>query len=276
MTDRYAVIGNPVAHSKSPEIHAAFARATGEEVEYDCLISPIGSFAPIVGQFRLSGGKGLNVTVPFKQEAFRLADSLSRRASTAQAVNTLRFDGNRAYGDNTDGEGLVRDITRNLGVKLAGKRVLVLGAGGAAQGIIAPLEAQGPASPMVVNRDPAKAEALAVRFGGKVRAASYLLLAHGQFEVVVNATSASLTGALPPIPTGIFSKEALAYDMVYGRGETPFLERARAEGAGVLADGLGMLVEQAAESFFVWRGVRPDTRAVLAALRDSASVQRLQ
>jgi shikimate dehydrogenase len=276
MTDRYAVIGNPVAHSKSPEIHAAFARATGEEVEYDRLLSPIGSFASIVEQFRLSGGKGLNVTVPFKQEAFRLADSLSRRASTAQAVNTLRFDGDRAFGDNTDGEGLVRDITRNLGVRIAGKRVLVLGAGGAAQGIIAPLQAQGPASLLVANRDPAKAEALAVRFGGKVRAASYLLLAHGQFEVVVNATSASLTGALPPIPTGIFSKEALAYDMVYGRGETPFLERARAEGAGVLADGLGMLVEQAAESFFVWRGVRPDTRAVLAALRDSASVQRLQ
>jgi len=276
MTDRYAVIGNPVAHSRSPGIHTAFARATGEEVEYDRLLSPIGSFASIVGHFRRLGGKGLNVTVPFKHEAFRLADSLSPRASTAQAVNTLRFDGDRAYGDNTDGEGLVRDITRNLGVKLAGKRVLVLGAGGAAQGIIAPLQAQGPASLLVANRDPAKAEALAVRFGGKVRIASYLLLANGQFEVVVNATSAGLTGALPPIPKGIFSKGALAYDMVYGRGDTPFLERARAEGAGVLADGLGMLVEQAAESFFVWRGVRPDTRAVLAALRDSASVQRLQ
>jgi len=275
MTDRYAVIGNPVAHSKSPEIHAAFARATGEEVEYDRLLSPIGSFASIVGHFRRLGGKGLNVTVPFKQEAFRLADSLSGRASTAQAVNTLRFDGDRAYGDNTDGEGLVRDITRNLGVKLAGKRVLVLGAGGAAQGVIGPLQQQGPASLLVANRDPAKAEALAARFGGKVRAASYLSLAHGQFEVVVNATSASLTGELPPIPKGIFSKEALAYDMVYGRGDTPFLGRARAEGAGVLADGLGMLVEQAAESFFVWRGVRPDTEAVLAALRDSASVKRL-
>ena len=276
MTDRYAVIGNPVAHSKSPEIHTAFARATGEEVEYDRLLSPIRSFASIVEEFRLSGGKGLNVTVPFKQEAFRLADSISGRARTARVVNTLRFDGDRVYGDNTDGEGLVRDITRNLGVKLAGKRVLVLGAGGAAQGIIAPLQDQGPVSLLVANRDPAKAEALAALFRGKVRAVSYLSLAHGQFEVVVNATSASLTGALPPIPKGIFSKEALAYDMVYGRGDTPFLERARAEGAGVLADGLGMLVEQAAESFFVWRGVRPDTRAVLAGLRDSASVRRLQ
>src|SRR5579864_5213573 len=247
--DRYAVIGNPVAHSKSPEIHAEFARSTGEDIEYGRLLASLDGFAVAVERFRAGGGKGANVTLPFKEDAFRLATALSNRARGAQAVNTLRFDRDRIFGDNTDGAGLVRDIRHNRGVALAGKRVLLLGAGGAARGVIAPLLAEHPASLVVANRTPGTARALAVLFGRGVEANTYAELAGARFAVVVNATSASLAGNLPPLPECVFAPGALAYEMVYGMGETPVLAFARTQGAGVLADGLGMLIERRRSPF---------------------------
>jgi len=265
MVDRYAVIGSPVAHSKSPEIHAAFARTLGETIEYGRLLAQAEEFRASAERFRKEGGKGLNVTVPCKEEAFRYADVLSDRARVAEAVNTLRFDAKAVFGDNTDGEGLIRDITLNLRVGLAGKRVLLLGAGGAARGVLGPLLAARPASLAIANRARARAEALAARFGEVSRAVPYSALEGGAFDVVINATSASLADLLPPIPKGVFAPGGLAYDMVYGKGDTPFLARARSEGAGCVADGLGMLIEQAAESYFVWRGIRPPGAAGLSA-----------
>jgi len=267
MTDRYAVIGNPVEHSKSPEIHAAFAQALGEDIEYARLLATPAGFRPAADRFRKEGGKGLNITVPCKEEAFHYADALSDRARVAEAVNTLRFDAARVFGDNTDGFGLVRDITHNLGVSLAGKRVLLLGAGGAARGVLAPLLAERPASLAIANRAQARAAALARRLGAGSRGIAYAELEGRSFDVVINATSASLAGLLPPIPRGIFAQRGLAYDMAYGNIETPFLARARSEGAACAADGSGMLIEQAAESYFVWRGVRPPTEAGFSALR---------
>ena len=264
MPDRYAVIGHPVAHSRSPWIHAQFARATGEDMEYGAIDVPPAEFARAVERFRSQGGKGLNVTLPFKPEAFRLCAETSARAAAAQAVNTLVLDRARLYGDNTDGEGLVRDLTVNLGRRLDGERVLLLGAGGAAQGVLAPLAQAGAAAIVIANRTVARAQALAQRVPG-AEACGFEALAGRTFGLVVNATSAGLQGELPPLPPGLFGAGALAYDMIYGR-DTEFLALARAAGAAT-ADGLGMLVEQAAESFLVWRGVRPDTRAVLAALR---------
>jgi len=261
------VIGNPVAHSKSPEIHAAFAQALGEDIEYARLLATPAGFRPAADRFRKEGGKGLNITVPCKEEAFRYADALSDRARVAEAVNTLSFDAGQVFGDNTDGFGLVRDITHNLGVSLAGKRVLLLGAGGAARGILAPLLAERPASLAIANRDQARAAALARRFGVGSGTITYEALAGCSFDVVINATSASLADLLPPIPRGIFARRGLAYDMVYGKPDSPFLARARSEGVGCAADGSGMLIEQAAESYFVWRGVRPPTEAGFAALR---------
>ncbi len=264
MPDRYAVIGHPVAHSKSPWIHAQFARATGEDIDYDAIDAPPAGFVAAVEKFRAAGGKGLNVTLPFKEEAFRLCVGTSARAAAAQAVNTLVLDRAQPFGDNTDGVGLVRDLTVNLGRSLAGAHVLLLGAGGAAQGVLAPLAEAGAAAIVVANRTPARAEALAARLRG-VAACSFDALAGRAFDLVVNATSAGLGGELPRLPPGLFRPGALAYDLVYGR-DTEFLAMARAAGAAA-SDGLGMLVEQAAESFLVWRGVRPDTREVLAALR---------
>jgi shikimate dehydrogenase len=264
--DRYAVIGHPVAHSKSPWIHAQFARATGEELEYGAIDAPPEGFAREVERFRAAGGKGLNVTLPFKTEAFRWCAEASARAAAAQAVNTLVLDRARAFGDNTDGVGLVRDLTVNLGRRLAGSRVLLLGAGGAAQGVLGPLAQSGIAALVVANRTVSRAQALAARVPGAA-ACGFDGLAGRAFDVVVNATSAGLAGELPLLPRRLFADGALAYDMVYGRA-TEFLAMARAAGAET-ADGLGMLVEQAAESFLVWRGVRPETRAVLAALRAS-------
>jgi shikimate dehydrogenase len=267
MTDRYAVIGNPVAHSKSPQIHAAFAQETGEDIEYGRLLAPLEGFSDAVKQFRAAGGRGLNVTVPFKEEAYRLATLHSERARIAEAVNTLRFDAGALYGDNTDGAGLVRDIRDNLGVAIAGRRILLLGAGGAARGVIAPLLAEDPKDLTIANRTLERAEALERHFAPRVRASAYAALSGSRFDIVVNATSASLAGALPPLPRVVFAAGSLAYDMMYGRGLTPFLEWARGQGAGLTADGLGMLIEQAAESFFVWRGIRPRTATVLASLR---------
>lgn len=264
MTDRYAVVGNPVAHSKSPAIHAAFARATGQDLAYGRLEAPLDGFEDAVAEFRRQGGRGLNVTLPFKERAFRLAGRVSERAGAAEAVNTLRFEGELVEGDNTDGAGLVRDLRDNLGVALQGRRLLIAGAGGAAQGVVRPLLEAGVAAIVVANRTAARAHDLAARFSG-VSGCGYAELAGQRFDVVVNATSAGLSGEGPPLPDAVLDAAGLAYDMVYGR-DTPFLAWARARGARA-ADGLGMLVEQAAESFFLWRGVRPDTRPVLAALR---------
>jgi shikimate dehydrogenase len=269
MPDQYAVIGNPVAHSKSPQIHAEFARQGGQEIVYERLLAPTNAFMEIASAFRARGGRGLNVTLPFKGEAFRFASLLSDRARAAQAVNTLKFDGDAIFGDNTDGAGLVHDLARNLGCAVAGRRVLLLGAGGAARGVVKPLLEQQPAVLVLANRNLDKAQLLSNNFGGALEASTYAALAGKRFDLVINATSASLTGQLPPLPPRVFAPGALAYDMVYGHDETPFLAFARGEGAAALADGLGMLVEQAAESFFVWRGVRPDTAPVLKLLRQA-------
>jgi shikimate dehydrogenase len=271
MPDQYAVIGNPVAHSKSPQIHVEFARQTGQDLTYERLLAPTDGFIATVQAFHARGGSGVNVTLPFKVEAFGYASQLSERARAAQAVNTLKFGDDAIFGDNTDGAGLVNDVTRNLGCVISGRRVLLLGAGGAAHGVIKPLLEQQPARLILANRSLVKAQQLAQNFGHNLEAVTYTALAGRQFDLVINATSASITGALPPLPPGVFAQGALAYDMMYGKGETPFLAFARAEGAAKRADGLGMLVEQAAESFLIWRGVRPDTAPVLMLLRQAAA-----
>ncbi|MCA1926355.1 MAG: shikimate dehydrogenase [Thiobacillus sp.] len=264
MIDRYAVFGHPIAHSKSPQIHAAFARQTGETLSYEAILAPLDGFAASLADFMAHGGRGANVTVPFKEEAFRLAAARTPRASLAGAVNTLLLDGADITGDNTDGAGLVADLTRNLRVELAGARILLLGAGGAARGVIGPLLDAGVAHLVVANRTVDKAVALAALFDGRVSGTGFAE-PDTAFDAVINATSASLAGDLPPVSRAIFSPRTLAYDMMYGR-DTPFLALARECGAAT-ADGLGMLVEQAAEAFYVWRGVRPDTAPVIAGLR---------
>ncbi|MFC0594230.1 shikimate dehydrogenase [Ottowia pentelensis] len=274
MPDRYAVIGHPIAHSKSPFIHDLFAQATGQDMTYEAIdggAAP-GGFERAVQAFRAAGGRGLNVTLPFKLAALQLADEASADARLAGAANTLIFEGAHARAHNTDGIGLVRDIEHNLGTPLAGRRVLLLGAGGATRGVLLPIARAGAARIFIANRTADKAHALArelaPHLGGVALAGGGLdaLAGAGAFDVVVNATSASLSGQAPAVPPSAFAPGALAYDMVYGQGLTPFLAAARAAGCARVADGLGMLVEQAAESFALWRGVRPDTRAVLARL----------
>lgn len=269
MTDLYAVFGNPIAHSRSPDIHTRFAQACAQDLHYEARLAAVDGFAEAISAFVASGGKGANVTVPFKEEAFRLSTRLSDRAQRAGAVNTLIFKGAEIHGDNTDGAGLVRDIECNAGLPLAGKRVLLLGAGGASRGVIAPILASGPASLFIANRSADKAVALAGSFSAlaAVDGGSFAEIDGRQFDVVINATSASLSGESLPLPAGVFAAGALAYDMMYGKGETPFLKLAREQGAASCVDGLGMLVEQAAEAFFIWRGVRPETGVVLADLR---------
>ena len=267
--DRYVVIGNPVSHSKSPRIHRMFADATGQQLEYRTLQAPLDAFTSTAKIFFVEGGRGANITVPFKEEAFQLADVLSPRAQSAGAVNTLwtAADG-LLHGDNTDGVGLVRDITGNLDMPLAGQRILLLGAGGAARGVILPLLQERPSELFIANRSPEKAVQLAALSGNvNVRGGGFSQLAGQSFDVVINATSTGLSDTALPIPPDVFAHQALAYEMVYGR-DTAFMQQAAA-GKARVADGLGMLVEQAAESFFVWRGVRPDTAPVIAALRAS-------
>lgn len=271
MSDLYAVIGNPIAHSKSPAIHAAFARQTSQDIDYKHLFCEIGAFAETVNTFRRAGGKGLNVTVPFKHEAYAMATRRSARAEQAAAVNTLSFSATEIAGDNTDGAGLTRDIIANLGFTLRGKSILLLGAGGASFGVVGPLLAAAPAALIIANRTVSKAEALVQHFGAQAAAcrfaaSGYAALGAQPFDVVINATSAGLADRMPELPQDLFTPGALAYEMVYGK-TTPFMRYAQARGATV-ADGLGMLVEQAAESFWVWRGVRPQTAPVIAALRD--------
>ncbi len=275
MTDQYAVIGNPVAHSLSPQIHAQFARATGQDLAYGRILAPREGFRDAVLAFRAAGGKGLNVTLPFKHEAWRVAGVRSGFALAAGAVNTLSFEGGSIVGHNTDGIGLVRDLTQNLRAGIRGKRVLLMGAGGASYGVMEPLLREQPESVVVANRTLEKAVELVGYFeklqscalqGFSARA--YGALAGTQYDIVINATSAGLEGAMPPLPEEILAPGALAYDMVYAR-RTPFLDFAQARGAR-FADGLGMLVEQAAESFDIWRGVRPETAPVIRALRQKA------
>jgi shikimate dehydrogenase len=265
--DRYVVIGNPVAHSLSPEIHAQFARATGESIVYERLLAPAGDFARVAREFFAAGGRGANVTLPFKTEACDFAAERTPRAQEAGAVNTLWLRGSAIVGDNTDGAGLVRDLTANLGLALAGRRILLLGAGGAARGVAAPLLALAPATLVVANRTRERAQELARRFGGSgcMRGIGLDEL-DGSFDLVVNATSSSTRGETLTLPEGLFAPGASAYDMAYGPAARPFLDKARAAGARA-CDGLGMLVEQAAESFWLWRGKRPETAAVIAGLR---------
>jgi len=270
--DRYAVIGHPIAHSKSPQIHAVFARQTAQDLSYEAILAPLDGFVATVQAFRAAGGRGMNITVPFKLEAFALADRHTPRARAAGAVNTLAFGADGILGDNTDGAGLVRDLTVNLGCALQGRRVLLLGAGGAARGAILPLLGERPAVLAIANRTMAKAEELVRAFAAdagetRLSASSFAALAGQSFDVIINATAASLSDDVPPLPPGLYADGALAYDMMYGRGDTAFMAAARTDGAARVADGLGMLVEQAAESFTLWRGIRPDSRAVLAELR---------
>ncbi|MGZ9892282.1 shikimate dehydrogenase [Bordetella bronchiseptica] len=272
---RYAVIGNPIAHSRSPQIHAMFSAQTGRPLRYERLLAPVDGFLPTVQAFRESGGLGLNVTVPFKLEAYALAGAhLSERARLAGAVNTLSWRDGAWHGCNTDGIGLVSDLLR-LGVALAGARVLLVGAGGAARGVLPPLAEAGCARIHIVNRTAARAAGLAAAWraaapltGTRVSAGALAEAAEpGGWNVVINATASGLQDAAPDLPGGLYAPDALAYDMMYGARPTAFMRQAEADGAARCADGLGMLVGQAADSFHIWHGVRPDPGPVLLALR---------
>ncbi|MDP5293562.1 shikimate dehydrogenase [Oceanimonas sp. CHS3-5] len=266
--DRYVVIGNPIAHSQSPFIHQAFAEQTGQTMDYERLLLSLDNFEGGLGNFVQAGGRGCNITVPFKTDALAVADELSERATLAEAVNTLKVlkDG-RLFADNTDGAGLVMDLKR-LGVPLAGQRILLLGAGGAARGVMGPLLAEQPATLVVANRTEARAAALASRFAalGPVTHQPLDDL-QGAFDLIINSTSASLQGERLTLPASLCHSGTHVYDMMYGREDTPFLCWAAEQGVSKRYDGLGMLVGQAAESFYLWRGVRPDMEPVLQALR---------
>lgn len=285
-TDRYAVMGNPIGHSRSPRIHAAFAEALGEAIHYDRILVALGGFPAAVEAFFAEGGKGLNITVPFKEEACDLSQWLSEDARIGGAVNTLyRNADGQLCGENTDGIGLVRDIRHNHGGELAGKRLLILGAGGAVRGILGPLLRESPSEIVIANRTPARAEALLPLFGEhevgeqikhvaagaqqavSMRACGFEALPGQQFDWVINGTSASLQGALPPLPADLLAAKAWCYDLMYADETTPFCHWAEAHGAEQAIDGLGMLVEQAAESFRIWRGVRPPSADVIKLLR---------
>lgn len=280
--DKYAVFGNPIEHSKSPLIHTLFARQTQQNIEYTRTLVEPGGFAGAADQFFSNGGKGLNITVPFKLDAFDYADELTERAQSAGAVNTLvlQKNGNK-LGDNTDGVGLVSDITENLGWPIKNKRVLIIGAGGAVRGVLLPLLQQQPSQTVIVNRTVEKATELARLFSqhgtssfndsargfGAIDACGFGDLNNQRFDLVINATSSGLHGELPPLPATLFNKGANAYDMVYGQQPTVFMRWALDNGAAMVSDGLGMLVGQAAESFFLWRAVRPEIQPVLKELR---------
>lgn len=266
--DHYAVMGNPIAHSKSPYIHTLFAAQTGQHIEYRTMRVEPGQFAAAAQAFRATGGKGLNVTVPFKQDAWVFADILSARAERAGAVNTLIFDSTGVRGDNTDGPGLVRDLTVNHGYTLTGRRILLLGAGGAARGVLQPLLLQQPARLVIANRTAHKALELCLRFSdlGRVSGCGFAELAGQQFDLIINATAASLNNAAPPLPDGVLATDGWCYDLMYGSEPTAFARWGHEQGAARSLDGLGMLVEQAAQSFYLWRGVWPDTKPVIDAL----------
>lgn len=269
MTDLYAVFGNPINHSKSPVIHRQFADQTSQDMNYSKQLVDEGQFEAAAKAFFEQGGKGLNITVPFKLDAYRFANKLSPRAERAGAVNTLAIlsDG-QILGDNTDGIGMVHDM-HNLGWQIEGKRVLILGAGGAVRGVLQPLLAENPAEVVIVNRTFTKADELAKSFHdlGNIKALTYEKLTEESFDIVVNGTSASLQGELPPLPNGLLAPDASCYDMMYGATPTPFLHWASEQGAARTADGLGMLVGQAAEAFYLWRSERPEVTSVITQLR---------
>lgn len=270
MTDLYAVMGNPINHSKSPAIHSQFADQAKQDLVYSAMLVPTDAFEPAVKDFFKGSGKGLNITVPFKEKAFAFAEQLTPRAQTAEAVNTLvlQEDGT-VLGDNTDGAGLVRDLLMNQHVEIAGQKILVIGAGGAVRGILHPFLEQAPESITIVNRTFEKAQNLADSFKefGEIEAKTFDAL-EGPFDVIINGTSASLSGELPPLPESVIASHTCVYDMMYGKALTPFLTWAQKLGAVKVMDGLGMLVEQAAVSFEIWRGVKPNSQAVLAQLRE--------
>lgn len=269
-SDRYAVFGHPITHSKSPLIHRLFAEQTGESLSYEALSAPVDGFAEALRTFRAEGAKGCNVTVPFKQDAWQLADVRSDYAERAGAVNTLQFrDDGKVYGANTDGVGIVRDLQQNQGIELAGKRILLLGAGGAVRGVLQPLLETHPDALFIANRTAVKAEALANDFGalGAIQGGGFEALAGQEaFDVIINGTAASLQGEVPPVAAHCVTPQSYCYDMMYAAEPTAFVAWGRQHGAQAV-DGLGMLVEQAAESFYIWRGIRPETQPVLSALR---------
>ncbi|OPX55718.1 shikimate dehydrogenase [Oceanospirillum multiglobuliferum] len=270
MTDRYAVFGNPIAHSKSPAIHQRFAEQTQQALTYEALLAPVDQFAESFQQFLQQQGRGANVTVPFKQEAFALAEQLTPRAQRAGAVNTLWQDAQGVvHGDTTDGIGLVRDLIHNHNLSLKDKRILILGAGGAVRGVIEPILAEHPAQLVIANRTLSKAQELVPLFAefGSISACGFDELEGQQFDLVINGTAASLAGELPPLPDQLLAQGAACYDMMYGKAQTVFNRWAVAHGAVQAIDGLGMLVEQAAEAFQIWRGVKPNTQLVIAELR---------
>jgi shikimate dehydrogenase len=272
--DRYAVFGHPISHSQSPRIHALFARQTGQLIEYRAQDVPADNFRRELSQFAADGGKGLSCTVPLKELAWGIADAKSARADRAKAVNTLVIGKHgELFGDNTDGVGLLRDLSVNLGLSFAGMSVLVLGAGGASRGILAPLMAEKPARLIIANRTVAKAEDLADEFSelGPIEAVGFDALPGQGFDLILNATAASLSGDLPPLPEGIVNAGGACYDLAYGSQPTPFMRWGERMGARLSVDGIGMLVEQAAEAFFIWRGKRPQTHPVIDLLRTARS-----
>lgn len=269
MTDLYAVFGNPINHSKSPVIHRQFAEQTGQDMHYNKQLVNEGEFETAAQDFFAQGGRGLNITVPFKLNAFAFAQKRTARAERAGAVNTLaKLSDGTILGDNTDGIGMIHDM-HNLGWELEGKRVLILGAGGAVRGILQPLLEEKPGQVVIANRTPEKAEELAKNFLdlGDIRAKSFAHLAGDHFDLVINGTSASMQGELPPLPDDLLAANASCYDMMYGAEPTIFLTWAKQHGAAQVADGLGMLIGQAAEAFYLWRQIRPEVVPVITALR---------
>lgn len=270
--DRYGIMGNPIQHSKSPIIHRLFAEQTGQQIQYSPMLVDLNGLAEALEQFQAEGGKGVNITLPFKHRAFTLVDAMTERAQKAEAINTIKFneDGTR-FGDNTDGIGLIKDLKVNQGFTIKNTRVLILGAGGAVRGILDAILTEKPKEVVITNRTESKADALAEDFAdaGNVQACPLDLLENNSFDLVINGTSASLQGEMLDLPGSILKEGALCYDMVYGRGMTPFLRWAKEQGSEYCLTGIGMLVEQAAESFALWRNVKPNTKPVLAALAES-------
>ncbi len=269
-TDRYGVMGNPIVHSKSPRIHALFAEQTAQDLLYTAILAPRDGFVEAIRAFQAQGGKGLNITVPFKLQAWELMDAMSLRAHRAGAVNTILFreDGS-CYGENTDGVGLVRDLRDNHRVPIKDQRILLLGAGGASRGVLGSLLEESPVQIVIANRTPAKARDLAFAFGGlgPLEGCGFPDLQGRSFDLIINATAAGLHHETPPLPDHVLARDGGCYDMMYGDKPTAFVRWGQRHGAAKSLDGLGMLVEQAAESFFIWRGVRPDTGPVIEALR---------
>jgi shikimate dehydrogenase len=270
---RYAVVGNPISQSKSPVIHSLFAREFNHQISYERIEGKLDDFCGTIDSFRAAGGHGLNITAPFKEEAFRYATHCSAGAKAAGAVNCMKFVDGEVHAENFDGVGLVRDVTNNLNVQLKGRRILILGAGGATRGVLVPIAATKPSEIVIANRDLERAETLVQHIHAhtetNIRACHYDTLPSAGFDIIINATSTSLSNSTPPIRAALFAQTVLAYDLSYGKGPTPFLRLANDGGALRVEDGIGMLVEQAAEAFQWWRGVRPQTQPVITALRES-------